>query len=446
MGADQGNDGGRHGTDGLRFASFTAGYDAADPASADARTRNWFEAVNLGFHEERADPARLAAMVDAYRRDGRTMTAAYDDHAPEYAWDPAVPVATYATMVNTLNVGGTSLLPAHLVTMVTVRPTHRRRGILSRMISEDLARAKESGLALAALTASEATIYGRFGFGAASSTAGIELDTRGGLDFTAPACGRVAVADSGKLQALAPDIFRAHLERTFGSLGRQHGYAMRASGAWGEQSGEPDKALRGVIRYNADGVPDGYAAYKSLGWRHEPHTMKITDLVAAGDEAYRELWRYLGSIDLVDRLTFAEAPVEDPLPWMLADRRKYKVTSVEDVLWLRILDVKRALEARGYSGNGALVLDVKDPMGLAAGTFLLEVHSGTGTVRTVAAGELMDRPRAALDITALGSLYLGAVSGRTLAAAGGVRAPEKALETLDGLFSSGPAPYCSTHF
>ncbi|MCC9204833.1 GNAT family N-acetyltransferase [Arthrobacter sp. zg-Y769] len=443
MGTDQGSG---STTDGLRFESFPAGYDAADPAKADDLTARWFDAVNLGFHEDRTKEERLPAQVEGYLRDGRILTAVYDGDLPEYAWDPAVPVATYGTMVNDLNVGGSELLPAHLVTAVTVRTTHRRRGILRRMITADLARARDAGLALAALTASEATIYGRFGFGAATSTAAVELDTRGGLEFTAPPRGSIAVADADKLRGLVPEIFRAHLERTFGALGRQHAYAMRAAGTWSGESTEPDPAVRSVLRYNADGVPDGYAAYKSLGWRNQPHTMKVIDLVAAGDEAYRELWRYLGSIDLVDRLTFSEAPVEDPLPWMLTDRRRYKVRHVEDVLWLRILDTAAALAARGYFGDGSVVLEVEDPMGLAAGTFLLEVRSGAATARPAAAGEHADTPRAEITAEGLGSLYLGAVSARTLAAAGGVRADESALAVLDALFTAGPAPYCSTHF
>ncbi|MCC3301522.1 GNAT family N-acetyltransferase [Arthrobacter sp. zg-Y895] len=432
--------------DGLRFASFPAGYDAADPGKADEWTARWVDAVNLGFHEDRTKEDRLPAQVDGYLRDGRVLTAVYDDNLPEYAWDPAVPVATYATMVNDLNVGGSDLLPTHLVTAVTVRPTHRRRGILRRMITADLTRAKDSGLVLAALTASEATIYGRFGFGAATSTAGVELDTRGGLEFAAPPRGSIAIADADKLRELVPEIFRAHLERTFGALGRQHAYAMRAAGKWSGENTEPDTAIRGVLRYNSDGVPDGYAAYKSLGWQNEPHTVKITDLVAASDEAYRELWRYLGSIDLVDRLTFSEAPVEDPLPWMLADRRRYKVKDVEDVLWLRILDPVAALTARGYFGDGTIVLDVEDPMALAGGSFLLEVRGGVGTARPAGVGEDADTPRVQLTAAALGSLYLGAVSARTLAAAGSVQAGEAALGVLDELFSAGPAPYCSTHF
>lgn len=423
---------------GLRLESFLPG---------DARTANWFAAVDLGFHEPQGDPKHHSAQVDSCRRDGRTLTAVYDDGAPEHAWDPSIPVATYATMVNDLNVGGGRLLPAHLVTAVTVRSTHRRRGILRRMIEADLARAKESGLALAALTASEATIYGRFGFGAATSAAEVAVDTRGSLDFPASATGSVAVADSTKLASLAPEIYRAHLKSTLGALGRQHRYWLRAAGVWSEDSFEPDKALRAVIHYTEDGVPDGYAAYKSLGWRTEPHTVKVTDLVAATDGAYRELWRYLGSLDLVERLTFDVAPVADPLPWMLADRRRYSVTSVEDVLWLRILDPKAALEARHYSGSGTLVLTVRDPLGMADGVWQLDAHGGTGIVRPAQGGTVPAGAAAVdIDIAALGSLYLGGVSAPTLAAAGGIRGSRAALDLTDALFTAGPAPYCSTHF
>lgn len=424
---------------GLRTASFAAAHD-------DARTANWFEAAKLGFHERRTDAASLPALVDAYQRDGRILTAVYDDDAPEYACDPAVPVATYASMVNSLNVGDGTLLPAHLVTMVTVRATHRRRGILRSMISADLGRAKKSGLALAALTASEATIYGRFGFGAATSTAAVHVDTRGGLEFNVPPRGKVAVADNGKIQAVAPEIYRSHLDSTFGALGRQYGYWLRAAGAWSEEGNEPDKALRSVIRYNGDGDPDGYAAYKSLGWRSEPHTVRVTDLVAASDEAYRELWRYLGSLDLVERVAFDAAPVADPLPWMLGDRRRYRVTGVDDVLWLRILDTPAALEARHYAADGAVVLSVKDPLGLAGGLWLLEAEGGRGQVSEVPDDAAADFPAAEIDVAALGSLYLGGVSARTLAAAGGIRGTSEALDTLDALFTAGTAPYCSTHF
>jgi predicted acetyltransferase len=175
--------------------------------------------------------------------------------------------------------------------------------------------------------------------------------------------------------------------------------------------------------------------------------VRVTDLVAASDEAYRELWRYLGSLDLVERVAFDAAPVADPLPWMLADRRRYRVTGVDDVLWLRILDTPAALEARHYAADGAVVLTVKDPLGLAGGVWRLDAVDGRGRTTEVETGaEPAGVPMAEIDIDALGSLYLGGASATTLAAAGGLRAGDAALTTLDTLFTAGTAPYCSTHF
>lgn len=427
----------------IRFETFEASLE--ESGAPEARTLAWYEADAFGFHEERLEPARLAELVGVHCRDGRTLTGAYDDGLPDYAWDPAVPVATYGTMVNDLNVGGGKLLPTHLVTGVTVRPTHRRRGILRSMITADLQRAKAQGLALAALTASEATIYGRFGFGTATSTALIEVDVRNRLDFRKVPAGSVSVADPAKIQELSPQIYRVHLERTFGALGRQHSYPKRASGAWGASAPEPDRGVRTVLHYDPAGTPDGYATYKSMGWGTEPHTMKVIDLVAASDEAYLGLWHYLGSIDLVERLTFDAAPLEDPLPWALADRRRYKVTGVDDVLWLRILDTPAALAARGYFGDGALELSVTDPMGLAGGTWRLEVTEGNASVAPAAAGG-SGLPRAEISIDALGSLYLGGVTAPTLAASGSLSGDSDALAVLDRMFAAGPAPYCSTQF
>ena len=427
----------------IRFETFEASLE--ESGGPEARTLAWYEADAFGFHEERLEPARLAELIGVHCRDGRFLTGAYDDGLPDYAWDPAVPVATYGTMVNDLNVGGGKLLPTHLVTGVTVRPTHRRRGILRSMMTSDLQRAKEQGRALAGLTASEATIYGRFGFGAATSTALIEVDVRNRLDFRRVPAGSVAVADPAKIQELSPQIYRAHLERTFGALGRQHSYPKRASGAWGTAAPEPDRGVRTVLHYDPAGIPDGYATYKSMGWETEPHTMKVIDLVAASDEAYLGLWHYLGSIDLVERLTFDAAPLEDPLPWALADRRRYKVTGVDDVLWLRILDTPAALEARGYFGDGVLELSVTDPMGLAGGTWRLDVTEGHARVSPVTAGG-SGPARAEIDIDALGSLYLGSVTAPTLAASGSLRAGSATQAVLDRMFAAGPAPYCSTQF
>ena len=102
--------------------------------------------------------------------------------------------------------------------------------------------------------------------------------------------------------------------------------------------------------------------------------------MAATNEAYLELWQFLGAIDLVERVTWEEAPVDDPLAWALADPRCIESSDGRDMLWLRILDVHKALEARRYPVDGRLVLEVLDPLGLTAGTYALEVSGGEAAV------------------------------------------------------------------
>ncbi|WP_154578053.1 GNAT family N-acetyltransferase [Arthrobacter sp. BL-252-APC-1A] len=427
----------------LRTERFRAGLSETDPQRADDRTSDWLQAVNVGFHDPAWKPEQAASLVEAYLADGRMLTGVYDGAAPEYAWNPKAPVATYATMSNDLNAGGT-LLPAHQITSVTVRPTHRRRGILTSMISGDLQRAKEDGFAVAALLASEAVIYGRFGFGAATVETNVEIDARGRLELKTPPSGSTVLAEPARMEELAPEIFRRHLRVTRGALGRQAGYAKRAAGLWGDLP-EIQQDVRAAVHYDDAGTPDGYVTYRFLPWETEPHTLKVLDLVAVGDTARLELWRYLGSIDLVEKIT-ASGPLADPLPWALADRRRYQITGVEDTLWLRALDPPAMLRARGFESDGELVLGVADPLGLAQGRWLLQV-SGGSTVLTELGEELpQGLPVVEADAAAFASLYLGGVPASVLAAAGGIRGTAVALTALGRLFDVARAPYCSTHF
>lgn len=431
---------------GLRTERFRAALSAVDAGRSDERTDAWFQAVALGFHEARYESKHITALVEAYQTDGRWLTGVYDDAAPEYAWNPAAPVATYATMVHELNTGG-ALLPAHQITSVTVRPSHRRRGILRQMITADLRRAKDEGFAVAALGASEAVIYGRFGFGVATSEVAVEVDARGRLELTVPPTGSTVVADLAKLETLAPEIFRRHLAQNRGALGRQLGYSKRAAGLWGDLP-EPEKDVRAAVHYGPSGVPDGYVTFKFLPWDTEPHTLKVLDLVAVDDTARLELWRFLGSIDLVERITCAAAPEADPLPWALADRRRYSVKSCEDLLWLRPLDPATMLRARGFEASGALVLGIADPMELASGRWLVQVDAGRASVTGLEARDTPPPgiPAVDMDVRAFASLYLGGVSADLLCAAGSISGSGDAVETLSRLFAVPRPPYCSTHF
>lgn len=409
---------------------------------------HWMKAVSLGFYGNAPTPEIARRLVESQEVDGRVVTGAYlsDTEAPVGAWGVEYPVATYSYHRKTLNIGRGTLLPVHQITAVTVRPSHRRRGLLRAMMSSDLAQAKAAGLPIAALTASEATIYGRFGFGVATHECAIEVSVKGGIVFHNPAAaalGTVEVAEASTILQQHNEVFaQVHASR-FGSIGRQDWYRLTASGQGNFESLDAVKNIRAALHYNAAGVVDGYVTYKPVT---DPNrsAIEIVDLLAATEDAYLALWNFLGSLDLIDAITWAHAPEVDPLEWAMAAKRDYKRIQQEDLLWLRILDVPAALAARHYEGDGEITLHVGDPLGHASGVFRLMVDGGSATVTRLA-----DTVEAELNlgVAELSSLYLGGVSAQTLLAAGRVQeyVPGTAAR-LDSLLRPTHSPHCLTHF
>ncbi|QNE14590.1 GNAT family N-acetyltransferase [Pseudarthrobacter sp. NBSH8] len=419
----------------MAVAKGEAGYPDAE---------SWVKAVAFGFHDPTRTPEHVAKSLETYTVDQRIFTGAYQTRQVAPGSLPAeVPVATFGTLRKTLNIGFGRLLKTQLVTAVTVRTSHRRRGLLRRMMSEDLAMAKDDGVAMAALTASEGSIYGRFGYGVASFERTVKVDTTARFRLNHQAVGAVDIADPRVLLDLAPEVFERVHRLTPGSIGRQEWYRQLASGSLG-RDGKEDPAVKVALHYGPGNTVDGYVSYKFLGWDTEPYTVEVVDLVAATNHAYLELWQFLAAIDLVERVTWAEAPVDDPLAWALADPRCIESADGRDMLWLRILDIQKALEARRYPVDGRLVLAVHDPLGLTTGTYALEVRAGEAAVVRLDAEEPADLT---LDVSALSSIYLGAVCPVTLAAAGRIREHKQgAALQVRGMFAVERATHCLTHF
>ncbi|CAI3797700.1 GNAT family N-acetyltransferase [Pseudarthrobacter sp. MM222] len=404
----------------------------------------WFLGVAVGFYDDRHKEEFVDKVLAMNRADNRELTGVYQNgEVAAHSLAADVPVATFATFRKELNIGYGRQLPTHMVTAVTVRGTHRRQGLLRRMMTEDLTAARADGMAVAALTASEASIYGRFGYGVATFERSIQVDTGPRFQLRHGATGRVEIADPKVLLDLAPEVFARVHRHTPGSLGRQEAYRQRVSGAW-SRDGTEDGAVKCALHYDADGTVDGYVSYKFAGWEAKPPTVKIVDLLAATDAAYLELWQFLGSIDIVERVSWEEAPVDDPLGWALEDPRCIEASDQRDMLWLRILDTEAALAARSYAADGTLVLRIRDSLGLAGGTFELVVRSGDATVSRLAEDRGADLD---MDVATLGSLYLGGVCPVTLVAAGRISQPAAgAALTARRMFAVERAPHCLTHF
>ena len=201
-----------------------------------------------------------------------------------------------------------------------------------------------------------------------------------------------------------------------------------------------------VVREDASGIVDGF-----LGWRASRDfdlagnlaELEVTDLVAATEDAYRDLWAYLSGIDAVGEITLTDRPVDEPIRWLLPDGRALRQTYAGDQLWLRLLDVPAALSARSYAVSGEVVIEIEDdPLGHANGRFELAAGpDGSRCAPTSAAPDLR------LSHRVLASTYLGGFSLHELAIGGGVeQLTAGALSRADVMFAVPQAPWNATSF
>ena len=425
-----------------RLASSGLSLGLVDTDDAESFGR-WLQAEARGFHSPVMSQAwtdeQVAAM--AYRR----TTGVWDDSVV----DPASPVATVSSWIAELTVPGERSVPASLISAVSVSPTHRRRGIARSLLEAELRTADAAGVPVAILTVSEATIYGRYGFAPTALSTDLTIDTTR-AKWTGPTA-------SGRLHFVTPEEIRedglAIIERV-----RLHspGQVQFDGLLWlrliglvvnDENSG---RNLR-VVRYDdADGVSQGFAVFAitETGTNYSAHRLDLKFLVAATDEAYAGLWRFLIEMDLVSEIAAPLRPLDEPLAWQVADYRAVATTSRRDHLWARILDVPVALAARTYAASGRIVLEVEDPLGFADGTFQLDIAADGTAVVTSIEGDLPDDADAlSLGVAELGALYLGGTSAQTLVRAGRItELTAEAAMLVDAAFRSVRAPYLSIWF
>ncbi|MCW4464543.1 GNAT family N-acetyltransferase [Glutamicibacter sp. MNS18] len=409
-----------------------------------ARAASFSRAIARGFYEPESDDAEQKTLTELDVADQTVYIAAYDQDAVAPSLHADVPVGTYLAFPGTINVGGPALLPVNQISAVTVTPAYRRRGILRAMITADLQRAVDARIPLAALTASEATIYGRFGFGRVTERVRFELDVSTGARMRAPSTGTVIELAPSALEGQVCQLLAAQHRNTHGSLSNASFDYGQATGRWQNyQDLKPARDLRAALHLDGQGQPDGFMTYRFAGWDQEPAQMKIAMLCASTPAVRRDLVEYLGDHDLIKKVT-GYGPVGDVLPSALVDSRSYKVLSLWDHLWLRILDLPAALAGRGYLNDGSIRLKVVDRLGHAAGTWLVEVSQGQGNASRLPEASDFD---AQLDVRDLATLYLGTRSASHLAGAGVLEAGDPAiLDTLDRIFSTRTTPYCYTDF
>jgi predicted acetyltransferase len=376
---------------------------AGTPADLDAIS----DLISLVFHEKTGAEQRAAEQ--SITEPERSVVAV----------DGAAVVGHATALTRELTVPG-GVVPAAHVTGVGVAPTHRRRGLLTSMMHSQLTGLAQAGREpVAVLWASETSIYPRFGYGPAATRLYLQIMNR---EVTLPA---PAGAPVGRLRMVEPVAAMSELEAVYERLRPERvGWSGRGEKWWryiltdnDERQGDATP-LRAVLYETADG-PAAYALWRGESrWNEWGPDVKIRvgEVAAADPEAYAAIWRFLLAIDLARTVEYPYAAVDDPLQYLVDEPRRLG-RSLADALWVRLIDLPAALEARRYAAAVDVVFEVTDPL-LESNSGRWRLTGGPGKATCTPAG---DPPDFACTITELGAVYLGGTSLAALAAAGRVR-------------------------
>lgn len=297
-----------------------------------------------------------------------------------------------------------------------------RRGILRALYTEQHARTEAEGVPLTMFTASEGTIYGRFGYGPATTANTVTID-RKRAEF------RSDTPDPGGVRTAKLADSHDHIREVYDRWRRLvPGGQARPDANWNIWFADPERYRDGSSTLFVLTHPDGYVLYRRQ-WREHESVATIAEFRAVTPEAHIALWRVLLSLDLLNKVE-AELTDDDPLPWLVTNPRLVRVTDRNDGLWARIMDVPKALSARTYRSDLDIVLTVQDPFRDAGGNFALRVRDGVAECAPTGRSADLE-----LGIDVLSSLYFGAHRARVFAAANRIQAKDAAvLRAFDSAF------------
>lgn len=399
-------------------------------------------------------PEFYRAILDAFGEDVRDSErdndlAVFEPERSLAVFDGDQVVGTAGAYTRRLTVPGRTV-PIAAVTLVSVAPTHRRRGLLTAMMRRQLTEVREAGREpIAALWASEGSIYGRFGYGLAARHATLTGQThRMGLrPSTDLGTGRIRQVTPAELPALVGELYGRTAERRVGWLDRP-GRWWRPVLFDPEHRRNGASGMRAVVHEGSDGHVDGYAVYQIRGdWQPSgpDGEVRVREILAATPQGYAALWQFILNLDLVRRVRAPLRPPDEPLQHLVTDPRSVELSLVDN-LWVRVVDVGRALAARRYARDIDLVLDVGDEFcPWNAGRWRLTGGpDGAECTRAAGGSRAVDL---VLTSTDLGAALLGGTSLAVLAAAGRVReARPGTLRAATTAFAADRQPWCPEVF
>lgn len=349
------------------------------------------------------------------------------------AYDGAEPVATAGSFDFTMTVPG-GPLPVAGVTWVGVLPTYRRRGLLDAMMTRQLADLHASGTAVAALWATEAAIYGRYGYAPSAWLLNVTLPCRAALR---------SPVEPGGLRLVDPAS--AEVRDTYAAVAaRTPGWPQRDDAWWAFRLHDPEHRRDGGSPLQCVVTDGGYALYATaMRWEdaRPAGTVRVRELAATTPAAAARLWRYLLSLDLMRQVqVFAAAP-DDPLLLDLLAEPRVATATLRDCLHVRLIDVPAALAARRYAADVDVVLELAEDRHCPWNAGRWRLTGGRdGAQCTATAAE----PDLVLTVQDLGAAYLGGTPLRSRSVTertpGQLSRVSTAFGSLDG------APWCPQVF
>lgn len=397
------------------------------------------ETRTVAGEQELREFARVHATAFGHRFEEERLTKlilpALEHVSCVAAYDGGAMVGVSVDQRFEITLPGGRFAPARGITWVGVLPTERRRGVLRALLDHQHAEFAEHGVPLSVLYASQTTLYNRFGYGPATVRATeAEVDNRHGA-FASP------FEDSGAVVMIDEEspvaVMREVLERSRPQI---PGEVDRSDHDLADLFADGDKKEFRIAHRDSAGGHDGFAVYRiDPDWQFDSiarSRLVVSTLLAATTEAYAAIWRYLLDLDLTRTVCVGNRPLDDPIRWLLAEWRHYHVKHVADGLWLKMVDLPAALEARGYAADGRLVLDV------AGERLLLEVAAGEARCTR---SDLA--PQIELDASVLAATYLGGVRFTNLRDGRRLRElSDGACRQADLMFASERDPWCSYEF
>ena len=394
----------------------------------------YMDAMSTGFLE-RPDVERVAQEVLGLWDLARTLAA----------FDGSRVAGTFRSWATEMTLPGGAHLPAAAISGVTVLPTHRRRGILRQMVATEHAAIRDREEPISLLYASEYPIYGRFGYGPATDVAKWTLHAAG-VRFRGDRAGTVELVP---VDASARDVMKG----VHDAFRRGHpGDIRRRDTIWDFDLGLIETSWgtrwKGFAAFHRDGAGtvDGYVRYHAESkWevRQPRNELVVDELIARTADGYAALWRFLAEIDWVATIRAENRTPTEPLRWLLTNARAAAVHDVGDGIWVRLIDVPRALETRGYEREGRLVIEIVDDEA-PDGRHRLELDASPDGARC----RPTDRsPDLTVPIAAIGAAYLGWNRlSDAVVATGSDEHRDGALGEADRLFRTAATPWCTTFF